>query len=217
MNLPRERALMLALLAVLPSGLYALLVRPSLKHLEALQARIRRADEACPLHPFTPVGPDERAVLEPPEAPWRARIPRLDGDRARPAHVDWVVGQANAAFQAGGARIAAMRAALGPVSADCTVPAGLRPGPAPRPSGPDQPECRVAGWVLEVQVGGGVQELFQALAAGSRARPLLEPVGLRWEWSASAGGDQPGLRPAGLRQYLVFRNCYLDGSTDVVH
>jgi hypothetical protein len=202
-KLPRERLLMLVLLAALPLGLYGLLVRPSLRRLEALHQRIREADEAFPFHPFVPVGREERAWLEAPAAPWRERMPRLAGDRDRLAHLAWVAGEVSAAMRAGGVEAAAMRAAMDPVSADCTLPAALRAGPAPPSSGPDQPECKVRAWVLDVQVPGGTADLFKALAAVPQARPLVEPVGLRWE----AG---PGPAGGRVRLSLLLRNFYLE-------
>jgi hypothetical protein len=205
MSLFRERLLMALLLAALPVGLYGLLLRPSLRRLEALHRRIQRAQDGPAVQAFTPVSREERAFLEDPAAPWRSRLPQVAGDGARLAQVNRVVNEVDMALRARGVAVTAMRAALDPISADFTLPDRLAQSPAPAPAATDAPEYQVEGWVLEVEVAGTTGALFQALSAVSAVNPLLEPVGLRWEASAPA----EGATRAGPRQYLLLRNLYL--------
>jgi hypothetical protein len=190
------------LLAGLPVAGYFLLARPAMGRIQALQLRIQAANEGFQgVPPFTPVSREERKLLEDPAAPWRSRIPLVDGDAARMAQVDRVVSQLAAALRARKVKAVAMRAVLEPVQAEFTVPASLAQGPLPAPgTAPDTPGQQMAGWVLEVEIGGRTGSLFRALAAVAEVNPLLEPVGLRWE-SAQGTGSQ--------RKYLLLRNLYL--------
>jgi len=202
-GIARERLLMALWFAGLPMLLYALVVRPSLGRIEAFRARIHTADlGAREFASFTPVTREERAFLEAPGAPWRSRIEWAGDDAARLSHVNRLVGAVDAALAARGLRIAAMRVAWDPVLADFTLPDHLVPEPLPQPDRPDQPENRVGGLVLEVEIAGSTEQLFQALAAVPEVNPLLEPVGLHWE---------PTTDPArtGFRQYLLLRNYFL--------
>jgi hypothetical protein len=202
-GIARERLLMALWFAGLPLLLYALMVRPSLGRIGALQRRIHNANlGAREFTTFTPVTREERAFLEAPGAPWRSRIEWAGDDAARLSHVNRLVGAVDAALAARGLRIAAMRVAWDPVLADFTLPDHLVPEPLPEPDRPDQPENRVGGLVLEVEIAGSTEQLFKALAAVPEVNPLLEPVGLHWEPSPDPA------RP-GYRQYLLLRNYFL--------
>jgi hypothetical protein len=211
MNALRERILLAALGLGIPLLGFALVLRPSFRRLDALHQRIRAAETtASPRRPYTPVGQEERAVLEDPSAPWRARIPRIVGDADRLAQVDRVVNDLGSAFKAKGVSIASVHAAWDPVTIDFTLPGGLERESPPAPSAQDAPELQLAAWVLEVEIPGPTEDLFRALAAIPDIRPIMEPVGLRWGGVPSASG-------AG-RQVLLLRNYYLKpGDSHVIH
>ena len=209
MKAAREYGIMVLLFAGLPLLLYGALLRPSLQRVAHLEARIREAGEGTPpCRLFTPVTPEERVFLEAPEAPWRKRLPVVAEDGARLRHVDRVVHEVDASLRAAGLRATAIRGALEPVRAQCTLPAHLAqgaPGPAPLQDGP---ELGVAAWVLEVEVAGTSRELFRAMSALAGAEPLLEPVGLRWQALSEPDGSRDVPDPGG-RQSLLLRTFYL--------
>ena len=202
MSPARERLILGLLVALLPFGLFWTLIRPSVRRMEALHQRIEATHETFPFQSFTPVGQKERALLEAPEAPWRSRIPTVADDGTRLAHVNRVVNELTTVLTTRGVRLAGMRAALDPITADFTLPASLAMGPAPRETGADAPELRMTGWVLEVEIAGAAGDLFKALAAVAGTSALVEPVGLRWEVPAAPAEPKP-------RQYLMLRNYYL--------
>ena len=193
-----ERWFMALLFTGLPL-VAGLVLMPSLRRVEALRQRLRVCQEALQQgQPCAALSAEERILLEPPQAKWRTRIPRLDDDGARLAHLDRVVAELNAALAAKKLSVLGMRASWAPLVGSFTLPArGLDPAP-PEPAALDSPESQLSGWVLEVELGGGTAALFQALAVLPGLDPLLEPVGLRW---ASPAGEH--------HQYLQLRNLYL--------
>jgi hypothetical protein len=203
----RERILIGLLFTGLPILIYGMVIKPSNRRMAALRQRILAANEQYKeFHTFQPVTQEEKDFLEAPSAPWRTRITKVGDDGALLAHVDRVVSELNATLKAKGLAIAAVRANLEPVKANCTLPQSLTKGAAPLPAGADTPETQVGGWVLEVQIPGPPGTLFKTLAALPDVNPLLEPVGLRWDATAAAGRDEDHPGP---RQYLLLRNVYL--------
>lgn len=201
MSVARERLFMGLVFAGLPAVLYLLVLRPSAVRIQRLHARIQAADEAFQHVPtFTPVGEEERAFLEEPDAPWRTRIPVVVDDGDRLALANRVVSELSAALKRRGVAIAGLRATWEPIKADFTLPAPLTRGPAPGRSGEDVPEDLLDGWALEVELPGATGQLFKALPALAEVNALLEPVGLRWELAGSAGRH---------RQFLILRDFYL--------
>ena len=199
----KERLVTGLVVAGLPLFIYGLVLRPSVKRMEALHARIRQAEEeARNVKIFTPVSREERAFLEDPGAPWRLRMPEVEGDGARLAQVNRVVSAVDASLKEHGVEVASMRARWDPVTADFTLPDPTLSEARPAPPVSDAPEKEVAAWVLEVELPGKTEALFKALAAVADVQPLLEPVGLRWE----AGQAKEG---GGHRQFLFLRNFYL--------
>jgi hypothetical protein len=144
---------------------------------------------------FTPVRPEERAVLEDPAAGWRRRMPVLTTEQARLAHYDRVVGDLQRAWRVGGTPSLGLRSSWDPIHASFTLPPALGAGAGPASAIPDHPDLSVHGWVLEARFSGDSAQLFKALAQVPRVEPLLEPVGLRW---AST--------PAERQQTLILRN-----------
>ncbi|GEM_PF-547942 len=204
MRLAWERRIMGVLLAALPVALYGLVIRPYSLRAAELRHRIRAAHEESPeVRSFIPVGTEERAFLEAPGAPWRTRIPLLADEGERLAQVDHVVGAVTAALKAKGVKVTGMRADWNPVTARFTIPAGMEGGGGRRSRGSGGPDHKLAAWVLEVEIGGGTEDLFKALSVLPAINPLLEPVGLRWE----AAGEGPEAR---RRQVLLLRNLYLE-------
>jgi hypothetical protein len=206
MTLAKERLALGLLILVLPIGTYLLSIRPAFVRVEALHQRITQAHAASPFQSFTPVGREEQAFLDAPDAPWRSRIPVITGDAARLAHVHGVVSDLNATLKAGGVKVVGIRATWDPVEARFTLPAQLAGSTAPGPTTKDTPELKLKGWVLEVEVAGATGDLFKALALVPRVRALLEPVGLRW--GQPAGAESQGA--SGSAQYLILRNVYLN-------
>jgi len=201
----KERWLLGLLLVVAPVALYFLFLRSAIQHMDGLQGRLQQFHAESPFQSFSPVGREERAFLEVPDAPWRTRIPVLTGDGARLAHVHRVVNELNATLRAGGIKVAGLRASWDPVEARFTLPAQLTQGAVPVKAVKDAPEFKVEGWVLVVEIGGATSDLFKALALVPRVNALLEPVGLRWGRPGDAV-QQDSNPPA---QYLILRNVYL--------
>jgi len=205
MNLSRERMLVGLLAAVLPLVLYGALLRPSFHRLGALHHRIQAAHGEVPeVRSFTALAPGERTLLEGAGASWGSRIPVVGDDEARLAQVFRVVTEVDGALRARGVRSAGMRTDWNPVAARFTLPAGFTPEPLPRENANDRPEYQLSGWILEVEISGGTDQLFRALSALPDVNSLVEPVGLRWE--VTPGTDQA---PGGFHQYLLLRDLYL--------
>jgi hypothetical protein len=210
----RERVVLGLLLVALPAVAVLAVVVPASRRLAALHRRIEAAHLDTPEVPsFVPVGKEERAFLENPDAPWRTRIPVVADDAARLTEVDRVVSEVSAALAGQGLRAAEVRLLLDPIQADFSLP-GAPLGTAARPGATtDRPDLQMAAWALEVSVPGSTRDLFRVLAAVSGVRALVEPGGLRWETSPPAEGPtareaRPGPRQA-HRQVLVLRTFYL--------
>lgn len=200
MKTSRERLLIGFVFAGLPLVLYAFVIRPSTLRLKTLHQRIREANEACRDVPtFTPVGKEERAFLEDPEARWRTRIPLVADDGARLAHANRVVSDLSAALKRRSVAVASMRAVWEPILANFTLPAHLAKEGGRGEFAWDVPELHLEGWALEVELPGSTGQLFKALGPLAEVSPLLEPVGLRWEVAEGAKH----------RQFLIVRNFYL--------
>jgi hypothetical protein len=206
----RERLLLGALLGIVPALVALLVLVPGSRRLAALHRRIDAAHGQAPeVARFLPVGPEERAFLENPAAPWRTRLPLVADDAARLAHVDRVTTEWLAALAPLGLRPTGMRLLLDPVQAQFTLPdAPLQPARPPQPA-TDRPDLKVAEWVLEVEIPGPTRNLFRALAAVPRVNALLEPGGLRWEVPDETAPGAGRRRSQGHRQVLVLRSFYL--------
>ena len=194
---PLERVLFGFIFLVLPLVFWFAAVAPGQRRLEALNARIEAADRQIQDLPnYQPLSPEEKKVLLDPAAPWRQRIPIIDGDRAKLVHYDRVVSLLQRQLGAGGIALEGVRSSWDPIQASFSLPGALPPPAVPSPlSGPGQ----LRAWVLEARILGDANQLFGALQRVPRVDPLLEPVGLRWE-----------ITPERRSQALWLRNLVLD-------
>lgn len=194
---PAERVFFGFVLLVLPVVFYVAVAAPAQRRLDALNARIEAADRQIQDLPNTqPLSAEEKRVLLDPKAPWRQRIPVIDGDRAKLAHYDRVVSLLQRQWSGGRITLEGVRSSWDPIQASFSLPGALPP-PAVPPglSGPGE----LRAWVLEARIQGGTEQLFAALQRVPRVEPLLEPVGLRWEST-----------PERRVQALWLRNLVLD-------
>jgi hypothetical protein len=191
-----ERIVFGVVFLLLPILFYALMLRPAQARLAVYNARIEAAESQIrDLPNFQPLSPAEKAVLKDPAAPWRQRIPIVEGDRAKLAHYDRVVSLLQREWTKGGVPLEAVRSSWDPIQASFTLPSSLPPpSGGPGSSGPGD----LGAWVLEARLGGPSDRLFAALDALPRVPTLLEPVGLRWDHS----GEKP-------RQMIWLRNFVL--------
>lgn len=194
---PGERAFFGLVFLVLPVAFWFAVVTPAQRRLEALNARIEAAElQIRDLPNYQPLSPEERKVLLDPAAPWRHRIPVIEGDRAKLAHYDRVVSLLQRQWGEGGITLEGVRSSWDPIQASFSLPGALPlPAVAPAPGGPGD----LRAWVMEARILGDAQQLFGALQRVPRVEPLLEPVGLRWEHG-----------PERRSQALWLRNLVLD-------
>ncbi len=180
----RERLLLGFFLGGVPLLFVGLVLRPSLRRMDAQRQRMNAASAELQKFPkFTPVRGEEHALLEDPAAPWRRRMPVLQGEGERLAHYHRVVSQTQQAWRRAGFSPLGFRAGWDPIRARFTLGGGLEGGGGEASQGVDAPELQVRGWVLEATFGGGTEQLFRALGVLPQVEPLLEPVGLRWDAS----------------------------------
>lgn len=178
----RERLLMAAVLIGLPTLVLGVGILPAVRESRALRAQIQAANEEFKTLPqFTPLTQAEREALGAPDAPWRSRMPLVVGDRARLAHYHRVVGDLQGVLKSGGISPRGIRSSWDPIRASFSVPSGMDADRVAFSGSQDAPEMKVNGWVLEMEIPGGTDQLFKALGLVHRAGPLLEPAGLRWE------------------------------------
>lgn len=200
MTLPKERILVGAVLLGGPVLFYLLLGRSQVADIERLrQERLVVERELAGPMPFEPLSRAERKALEDPAAPWRGRIPVVQGDQGRLAHYHWVVSEFQRASREAGASVEGLRSSWDPIRASFTLPERLPGAPAATSADMDHPERRLQGWVLEARYRGATDQAFRGLQASGRILPLLEPVGFRW--NAASGG---------AISHLALRNLVLE-------
>jgi hypothetical protein len=195
----RERLLLGTLFLVIP-GLFILLVLlPNRRRMEARSVRMQAITERLKaLPPAQPLTAAERAVIEDPQAPWKSRVPFLNGDVERLAHYHQVVSLLQTHWKQAGVPLLSVRATWDGLTGSYSLPKELGNPPLGLPPEGTAPTGRLQGWVLDVRVGGPPDHLFQALETLPQINPLLEPVGLRWE-----------SLPERTRQSLLLRNLIL--------
>jgi hypothetical protein len=191
-----ERVFFAVVLLLLPLLFYGLVLRPAQERLAVLNARIEAAEHQIQELPnFQPLSASEQAVLNPPHAPWKERIPIVEGDRAKLAHYDRVISLLQREWQRSAVTVEGVRSSWDPIQASFTLPTSLPPpSEGPGVSGPGD----LTAWVMEVRMAGPSDRLFAGLEALPRIPTLLEPVGLMWDRS----GEKP-------RQSLLLRNFVL--------
>lgn len=199
MKFLRERLLMALALVGVPVLILWLGIFPAQRRTEALRARIRQTEEAYKTLPrFAPLSASERAFLQDPRASWRTRMPLVGGDRARLAHYSRVVGELQDTLRRGGAPSLGMRSSWDPIQASFSLPEAIPQITPDLGIFQDDPGLKVRGWVVDAEIGGTTERLFQALGVVHQVGPILEPVGLRWEAT-----------PEHRRQHLILRNLVL--------
>jgi hypothetical protein len=195
----RERSLMVLALIGLPALILGLGIFPVQKRAEALRARLRVTEEEYKATPrFAPLSTAERSLLQDSQAPWRTRMPLVAGDRARLAHYSRVVGELQGTLLGNGTPAVGMRSSWDPIQASFTLQGSLPEITPELGSSQDSTSLKASGWVLEAEIPGTTENLFQALGAIHKVRPLMEPVGLRWEATLEQ-----------RRQHLLLRNLVL--------
>lgn len=178
----KERALLAAVVLGVPVLFGFVVARPILKRIDAFKTRFKEASaELATLPQFQPVSAEEREVLEDAKAPWRRRMPVVQGEQSRLAHYHRVVSELQGAWKAAKVPPLNLRSSWDPIRASFTLPAVALAQEGADPALRDAPELRVQGWVLEAKFPAPTDVLFRALAVVPRMEPLLEPVGLRWE------------------------------------
>lgn len=196
----RERMALALVFVVLPLAFILGLLMPAQRRMAALEAEQDRIGrEMAELPRYSPLSLEERKLLSDPSSPWRHRIPLVANDRDRVAHYYQVVTLLQQALRRAGAPPLGIRSEWDPIHGSFTLPAGLEALPQAPPLGQTTAQGKLEGWVLEVRLGGGVDQLFKAIGAAREPLPLLEPVGLRWEST-----------PEGRYQAVVLRNLVLD-------
>ena len=177
-----ERLLLATLFLALPALFVFLVLLPSRKRMEALKDRQGAITERLKALPaIQPLSAKERLILEDPRAPYRTRIPFLDGDSERLAHYHGVVSELQNAWKKDGVVLLSLRANWDGLKGSYTLPGELGNPALGLPVAGTASAGRLQGWVLDARVGGPPDQLFQAMESLARVNPLLEPVGLRWE------------------------------------
>lgn len=175
------RTLLVLVLALGPVLFAWLVWLPARRRMKLSQARLEAAQAALQELPhYDPLSPEEAAILEAPQAPWKTRIPLIRGDGDRLFHYHRVITELDRALAGSGLRTHGMRSSWDPIQASFTLPGLLAATPGVRPSG-DPLDGPLGAWVLEVQLDGPTAGLFTALGRLPQVQPLLEPAGLRWE------------------------------------
>lgn len=199
MKIFHERLLMALGLLGLPTLVVLGGILPVLKRSEGLKKEIQALEmEYKDIPRFSKLSMDEKQLLQDPDATWRKRMPVLLGDAARLNHYSRVVGELQYTLRSAGAPMDALRSSWDPIQATFTLEedlAEITPGQTPVP---DSPEYKVQGWVLEANIPGTTEKLFQAMASSYEVHPLLEPVGIRWESTLEK-----------RRQQILYRNLVL--------
>ncbi len=199
MKLLHERMLLGVGLLGVPALLILVGIMPMLKKTEHLKKEIQALEsEYKDIPRFSPLSRDEKQFLQDPEATWRKRMPVVLGDAARLNHYSRVVGELQYTLRTSGAPMDSLRSSWDPIQATFTLEedlAEITPGLTPVQ---DRPEYKVQGWVLEANIPGSTDKLFQAMATSYEVHPLLEPVGIRWESTLEK-----------RRQQILYRNLVL--------
>lgn len=195
----RERLLLVTLFGLLPIVFAFTILLPSRRRMEARKARMAAISQRMAALPaIQPLSPKERQLLADPRAPWRGRIPLVKGDAERFAHYYRVVSGLQAGWKQAGVPLLGVRSSWGALTGSFSLPAELGDPDLGLVRKDTAAAGQVQAWVLDATVGGKPDQLFQGLAALGRIEPLLEPVGLRWQWT-----------PERTRQSLLLRNLIL--------
>jgi hypothetical protein len=196
----KERFLLGSILVAGPVIFWFGVMKPSLARAAKSQERIEKAEsEFTDPFAFTPLSSEEKKFLNDPNAAWRKRIPLVDGDQSRLSHYAIVVGGIQQRWREAGVPAVGMRSSWDPIKASFTLPPFPGPGNVPMDPIADSASMKVDGWVFEARFDLPTDGLLRALCQASQSGPLLEPVGLRWEFDPEKGRSQ----------YLSFRNLYL--------
>ncbi len=194
----RERGILAGLLLMGPLVYYLTYMGPALGRIADLRAQRQglEGEVAGPLV-YAGLSAEERQFLGDGVAPWRRRMPTIDGDPGKLNHYHQVVNDLQRTWHEAGVQVLGIRSSWDMLRGSYSMP-----GPFPRvePTLSPAPSGKVRGWVLEARVDAPTERLFQALWALERTQPLLEPVGLRWEFDPHRGRFQ----------YLTLRNLVLE-------
>jgi hypothetical protein len=197
-NRAREWFLLGIIFALLPGIFFVFVVLRGRKNMGAFKARQGEIEQQ--MQAFVPVQPlsaAERQMLADSRAPWRSRMPYLEGDAARLWHYHRTVTQLQGVFRQGGVSTGSVRSSFDPVRGSFTLPSNLG-SLAPEPLGLGGQMGKTQAWVLEISVEGPSAQLFKALDLLPAVDPVLEPLALRWEAT-----------PEGHKQHLLLRNLVL--------
>lgn len=197
-NRAREWFLLGLIFALLPGLFFVFVVLRGRKNMGAYKTRQGEIEQQ--MQAFVPVQPlssAERQMLSDPQAPWRSRIPYLEGDAARLWHYHRTVTQLQGVLRQGGVSTGSVRSSFDPVHGSFTLPSALGPLDSDALGAGGQ-TSKTQAWVLEISVEGSSAQLFKALDLLPAVDPVLEPLALRWEAT-----------PEGHRQHLVLRNLVL--------
>jgi len=197
-NRAREWFLLGIIFALLPAVFFFVVVLRGRQRMEAYKVRQAAVEQQMmTLIPVQPLSSQERIFLSDPSAPWRKRMPYLEGDAARLWHYHETVTQLLGALQKGGVTTGSVRSSFDPVQGSFSLPPHLEELSSQGIQG-GAPKGHPQAWVLEISVEGTSAQLFRALDLLPAVEPILEPLGLRWEAT-----------PEGHKQYLVLRNLVL--------
>jgi hypothetical protein len=196
----KERLILGSILVAGPLLFWFGIMKPSLARIEAQrERRIKAESEFMTPFSFAPLSKDEKAYLDNPDAAWRKRIAVVSGDQSRLVHYATVVGDIQQRWRTAGVPAMAMRSSWDPIHASFTLPSRLGTEQTVPGKTADSPDLKVEGWILEARFDLSTDGLLRALYQAPNVTPLLEPVGLRWEFDPIKGRSQ----------YLIFRNLYL--------
>jgi hypothetical protein len=195
----QERLLLGAVFGLMPLLFIFAVLLPSRKRMEARRARMDAISERLKALPvIQPLTVRERGFLSDPYAAWRTRIPLLRTDADRFAHYHFVVSDLQGEWKRQRVPLLGVRASWDVLNGSYSVPGDLGNPDLGLPMRGTASAGQVQGWVLDAQVGGPPERLFQAMDALAGIGPLLEPVGIRWE-----------SLPDHTRQSLLLRNLIL--------
>lgn len=197
-NRAREWFLLGVIFALLPALFFFLVVLRGRHNMNEYKARQAAAEQRLQaIVPVQPLSTRERHLLEDPAAPWRNRMPYLEGDTDRLWHYHRTITELQRTLKQGGVATGSVRSSFDPVQGSFSLPAGLS-DMSGEPSHAKGGQGHLQAWVLEVSLEGSSTQIFRALDLLPSVEPVLEPIALRWETT-----------PEGHKQLLVLRNLVL--------
>lgn len=178
--------MLFALFGLLPAAFIVLVFLPVKKRMAVdearLEAALKRNRELPSVQPLTAA---ERALIEAPDAPWRARLPLITSDSQRLRHYHLVITELQNALRTRKVTLLGVRSTWSPIQGSYTLPPELGSAVIPASSREGLETGQLQAWALEAQIDGPPAALFQALEALPAIPPILEPVALRWEATPS--------------------------------